>query len=165
LKREGHHPRLKIIGSGKEDGTLRALVARLGLQSQVSFLGAQTGEVLVELLNAHSVIAIPSVWREPFGLVALEGLACGCIPVAADGGGLQEAIGECGLTFSRGSSKALAEALGCALYNPYIGERVRMRSTAHLARHERGSIALRYHEIFSQAIAQQSTKTAMATRR
>ena len=40
-----------------------------------------------------SVLVVPSRWKEPFGMVAVEGLACGCRLVVSEGGGLPEAAG------------------------------------------------------------------------
>lgn len=44
---------------------------------------------------------IPSVWGEAFGIVALEGMASGCIEICSDSDGLQEAIGNNGFLFKR----------------------------------------------------------------
>jgi glycosyltransferase involved in cell wall biosynthesis len=154
LRQSGVAPRLTIVGSGPEESALREHTARLQLNAQVEFVGSHTGEALVKLLNAHSVIAIPSMWREPFGLVALEGVACGCIPVVADGGGLTEAIGNCGLVFARGSPSDLAEKLTQALNETEIGDRLRMEAPAHLSRHGREVIAKRYMKALQQAVDQ-----------
>ncbi|MFX8797752.1 glycosyltransferase, partial [Acinetobacter baumannii] len=66
---------LTIVGEGPEKIAIEKKVESLGLKSQVNFVGIQKGETLVELLNQHKVICIPSKWEEPFGIVALEALA------------------------------------------------------------------------------------------
>ena len=58
-----------------------------------------TGPDVVALLNRHLIIVVPSRWQEPFGLVALEGIACGCVALGANCGGLPNAIGGAGATF------------------------------------------------------------------
>jgi glycosyltransferase involved in cell wall biosynthesis len=45
----------------------------------VDFVGTKTDHELVKLLNTHQIMVVPSLWNEPFGLVALEGVACGCV--------------------------------------------------------------------------------------
>jgi glycosyltransferase involved in cell wall biosynthesis len=77
---------------------------------------------------------VPSRWREPFGIVALEGIACGCVVVGSAEGGLAEAIGPCGLTFPNGDAQALANALSRLLENPAECDRLRQNAAAHLAR-------------------------------
>ena len=63
-------------------------MAALGLERQVEFTGVLQGETLVRTLNAHRIMVVPSRTPEPFGVVALEGIACGCVVVGSEGGGL-----------------------------------------------------------------------------
>lgn len=90
---------LTIIGNGPELSTLKNMVITLNLQNNVQFKGSLTGKDLVNCLNSHNIILVPSIWEEPFGNVALEGMACGCIPIVSDRGGLTDAIGKAGLSF------------------------------------------------------------------
>ena len=163
LNRAGKYHHLTIVGDGPEEDSLRTRSSKLSLERQVTFIGSRTGDALVELLNAHNVIAIPSRWREPFGLVALEGIACGCVAVAADGGGLREAIGACGLTFARGSVSDLANKLDIVLSDVDVGDLLRKNSISHLARFERDVVAAKYLGIFHEAINGSASKTSEAS--
>ena len=109
MRLQGLTPRLTIVGDGPERANLEAMAHRLGVGPQVIFLGMQTGEALVSILNEHRVMAVPSQLAEPFGVVALEGIACGCVIVGSEGGGLPDAIGPCGLLFPNGDADALAD--------------------------------------------------------
>jgi glycosyltransferase involved in cell wall biosynthesis len=62
-------------------------------------------------MNRHRILVVPSIWEEPFGIVALEGIASGCLAIGSEGGGLADAIGACGMTFPNGDSTALAALL------------------------------------------------------
>lgn len=104
-------PRLTIVGAGPEESGLRRQVDELGLAGRVTFAGVRQGDELARLLNAHRVLVVPSRWAEPFGIVALEGLACGCRVVASRDGGLGEAVGGVGATFANGDVAGLAAAL------------------------------------------------------
>lgn len=66
---------------------------------------------LPELLAAVDVVAVPSVWPEPFGLTALEGMAAGKAVIAADIGGLPEAVGSAGVLVPPGDADSLAQVL------------------------------------------------------
>jgi glycogen synthase len=134
LKQRGRLVSLTLIGSGPEEPQLRAQVADLGLGAQVTFAGLQTGTALAGLLQTHRVMVVPSRWAEPFGIVALEGLACGCRMIVSDQGGLPEAIGEFGFTFPNGDADALAARLDEALSLPTVGVRPSPPMAAHLAR-------------------------------
>lgn len=135
LRAEGFTPRLTIVGSGPEEPRLRDQASRLGLEGQIAWRGPLANEELVAQLNAHAVLVVPSRYREPFGIVALEGVACGCFVVGSEGGGLADAIGPCGLTFPNGDAAALAAALRRALHEPDLRERLLAAAPCHLAAH------------------------------
>jgi glycogen synthase len=141
---------LTIVGTGPEETSLRALAA--GLKLNVTFAGAKSGTELAELLNHHHIIAIPSRWTEPFGIVALEGIACGCVPVGSKQGGLPEAIGPCGLTFQNGDPKQLAERLDKLLTDSSLREKFRAAASSHLQRFRTATIGKRYRELLHELI-------------
>jgi len=154
LAARGLRPRLTIIGSGPEEAALREQTARLGLGAQVEFAGAVTGEALARLLNRQRILVVPSRWVEPFGLVALEAIACGCVVVGSDRGGLPGAIGPCGLTFPSGDATALAATLarllggGDTALAPF-----RTAAGAHLAPHTGARVADAYLQVLTRAAA------------
>jgi glycosyltransferase involved in cell wall biosynthesis len=150
LGKHGLRPRLTVIGSGAEEGNLRRLSARLGLEAQVEFAGVVTGPQLVALLNRHRLIVVPSRWQEPFGLVALEGIACGCVPVVARCGGLPDAVGPCGMTFEHEDVEDLARAIG-KLLDPRLDlSHFRSAAAEHLARHSARAVALHYLRVLEE---------------
>ncbi len=107
----GLRPSLTITGTGPEEANLRQQVANLGLAEQTQFTGALRGDELARLMNTHRFQVVPSIWEEPFGIVALEGIASGCQVIGSERGGLIDAIGPCGWTFPNGDSAALAAVL------------------------------------------------------
>lgn len=148
----GVKPSLTIIGEGEERENLEKLVEELELQNNVDFKGSLTGEELVYCLNQHRYIIIPSVWEEPFGIVALEGMACGCLPIASDGGGLPEAIGQAGILFRKGDLDELITRILEVLRNSEIEHQYRSKIKAHLAYHQSHLVAKRYLEVIEDAV-------------
>lgn len=144
LRVQGLTPSLTIIGSGPEQSALEDQVRYLHLENQVRFTGPQSGEELVRLLNQHRIMVVPSRWNEPFGIVALEGIACGCVVIGSNGGGLPEAIGPCGATFSNNDVSAISNLLQLALTRPPLFWSATTVVTHHLDQHHSASIALRY---------------------
>ena len=85
--------RLIIAGDGYQLLYLKRLCRYLGISDEVRFLGWKTGPSLIHLYQVARAVAIPSRY-EPFGLVALEALACATPVVACETGGLAEVISD-----------------------------------------------------------------------
>ena len=105
--------RLRVVGEGPSRGELESLARSLGVENRVDFLGWQKpDQVRGHLLEAR-VLAVPSLWPEPFGLVALEAYAAECPVVASAIGGLQDLVvpGKTGELVPPGDSQKLADAL------------------------------------------------------
>ena len=149
LQKRELRPNLTIIGDGEERGALQAQAAQLKLA--VNFVGAQRGAELTKLLNRHRILVVPSLWQEPFGIVALEGIACGCVVVGSQGGGLKDAIGPCGVTFPNGDAQALAEALEPLLRDAENLKPYRDAAPAHLENHKAEYVAKLYLEVIEAA--------------
>lgn len=149
-----HALQLTIIGEGPERESLEKLVSGLQLQNQVQFTGSLQQEALIRCLNEHQLILIPSRWEEPFGMVALEGMACGCIPVVSDGGGLPEAIGKAGLTFTRNDQTALIRTLKQLLGDVESQNTLRANAVDHLKEHTLHKISARYLQAVESVLKQ-----------
>jgi len=84
--------KLKIVGSGELDSTLKRLCTNFMISDRVEFLDWKSGQELVRLYQKAQMVVIPSIY-EPFGMTALEALACQRPVVASRVGGLQEIVG------------------------------------------------------------------------
>jgi glycosyltransferase involved in cell wall biosynthesis len=99
-----------IIGDGALRLQLEAQAERLGLDG-VHFLGHQPQPVVAEILNSADISTVPSR-VEPFGLVAVEALACGTPVVATNEGGLPDFVDErVGALVDINDAAELAEAI------------------------------------------------------
>lgn len=81
-------PRLVMAGDGPQRPTWQRLAVRLGVEA--TFPGWIEGTELDRLYAAATVLAVPSVWPEPFGLVGLEAARHGVPAIAFDVGGIRE---------------------------------------------------------------------------
>jgi glycosyltransferase involved in cell wall biosynthesis len=109
-----------ICGDGRQLDALHALASRLGVQERISFSGWLGPEQLARELAEASVVAVPSLWPEPFGLVGIEAFAAGRPVVASATGGVEDWLddGRTGLCVPAGDSRALAGALSELLADP-----------------------------------------------
>ncbi len=153
LQNDNLLPNLTIIGTGPEEQNLRRLTTELALDRQVTFAGQKSGAVLAEILNRHRVLVVPSRWAEPFGIVALEGIACGCVVVGSEKGGLKEAIGPCGLTFENENVPALVEQLKRLLKDPNLQTSLRQQAAEHLAKFRADAVASAYLRLMGKMLA------------
>jgi glycosyltransferase involved in cell wall biosynthesis len=87
--------RLVIVGGSHTDqadnweqARIQQLVQELGIADQTTFVGAVSHERLPLFYTAADVCVIPSHY-EPFGLVAIEAMACGTPVIASNVGGLK----------------------------------------------------------------------------
>ncbi|MEM2309706.1 MAG: glycosyltransferase family 4 protein [Candidatus Bathyarchaeia archaeon] len=87
------HPdaRIVIVGDGWSKDYLLSLAASTGCQHKITFLGFISDQDLIEIMLSSDVLVVPSIY-EPFGIVALEGMAAGIPIVASNTGGLAEII-------------------------------------------------------------------------
>jgi glycosyltransferase involved in cell wall biosynthesis len=154
LRERNLRPSLTIVGNGPELTELRRMVDRFQLADRVAFVGTQTGKALVELLNGHRVIVVPSRWQEPFGLVALEGVACGCRAIVAECGGLLEAAGPLAVAFEHERGAALAAAIEHTLKEQFDWENYWRLAEEHLKRYRAKEVANRYLEVLKNVCAE-----------
>jgi glycogen synthase len=153
LRHDGLSPSLTIVGSGPEENTLRRLTTELGLDRQVTFAGQKSGAALAETLNQHRILAVPSRWAEPFGVVALEGIACGCVVVGSQDGGLKEAIGPCGLTFENGNVAALSAQLKRLINEAETRATLWSNAPGHLAKFQSDAVTAAYLRVMRKMVA------------
>jgi glycosyltransferase involved in cell wall biosynthesis len=143
----GKYPQTTIVGSGPLDFVLKRRVADLGLARSVRFVGPLVGESLALELNRHRVIVVPSRGREAFGIAALEAIACGCVAIGSNNGGLPEAIGPCGITFSNGDLTALATRIDEMIGHPNPLPPYCTAAPSHLRKYRPAAVATRYLEL------------------
>jgi glycosyltransferase involved in cell wall biosynthesis len=108
---------LLVAGTGPEGPRLEELAAELGVGHSVRFAGFVPEARLPDVYRAADLCVVPTRELEGFGLVALEALACGTPVLAADTGGLREALAGLGddVLFPPRDHVALAERLSAAL--------------------------------------------------
>ncbi len=118
--------RLVIAGDGPARPGLEAQVQALGIAEAVEFLGWVAPERVSELMNSATLVIVPSRWKEPFGLVAVEAALMARPVVASRVGGLAEVVAdaESGLLVEKEDAAALASAIGQLLEDPAMSERM-----------------------------------------
>ena len=151
--------KLTMVGDGPEKRKLKDLVSRLNLNDKVTFTGSLVGEKLVKCLNQHKYLLVPSIWEEPFGIVALEGMACGCLPITSNGGGLPEATGEAGLIFNKGELESLVKCIQKVINRAELKGELLSKAESHLSEHNSSGVARKYLDVIKMTYRKKKLST------
>lgn len=104
---------------------IRALRPRAAAAG-VRLLGHRPPADVLAAMGRAAVVVVPSRWAEPFGLTALEAMACGAALVCSGRGGLAEVMGETGVRVepedTAGFAAALVRVAGDARLRAALGE-------------------------------------------
>lgn len=156
LRSKGKHVTCSFIGDGPEREKLEAEVITAGLSDSVKFKGYLKGTELYNEISRHKVMIVPSRWDEPFGVVALEGIACGCVVIGSEGGGLPLAIGDSGFTFPNNDLKQLVYCMETVIGNEDLHRSLTSNSKDHLAKFDISAQAEHYIKVFEALITGKS---------
>ncbi len=146
--------RVAIAGAGGYERDLRALAESAGPAGSVTFTGRLDAPELAALLRSADVVAVPSIY-EPFGMVALEAIACGAPLVVSDTGGLRDLVqdGVSGLRVPPADPDALATAVRMLLADPRRTQVMARSAASRLARHAWPVIAERVGGVYRAAMS------------
>jgi glycogen(starch) synthase len=146
--------RFVVAGSGTHEEQLRAQAKELGLDAHGTFLGWIGDDMLHSLYRIADLTVVPSIY-EPFGLVALEAMACGCPCLVADTGGLREVVPheEVGLRFRSRDPASLARVASRVLTDDRLGQRIVAEAHEHVREFDWADVAERTLEIYEELAA------------
>jgi glycosyltransferase involved in cell wall biosynthesis len=106
---------LRIVGGGPLLEDLQALAAELGIAERVSFIGQIASPQMPAEYEQLDVLVLPSLtrpnWKEQFGRVLVEAMACGLPVVGSDSGAIPGVIANGGLIFPEGDLDTLTRHL------------------------------------------------------
>jgi glycogen(starch) synthase len=111
--------------------------------------------MLHSLYRVAEVAIVPSIY-EPFGLVALEAMASGCLCVVADTGGLREVVpedGSVGVRFRPRDSAALGSVLERVLGDEQERARVVAEAREHVLLFDWGEVARQTRDVYTALVA------------
>jgi len=119
----------QIIGSGPMRAELELWSSLPDLSGRIHLYGVMDPETLARYMSCMDVLALPSLttpyWKEQYGRVIGEAMACGVPVVCSDSGAIPEVIGSAGLIVPEGDASALAEAVRMAIFNGKTRQRLK----------------------------------------
>ena len=106
---------LLLIGNGPEKQNLLKLVADCGLDKETVIVETVSYDEVPEYLSCMDVLVLPSrttlTWKEQFGRVLIESMACGTCVIGSDSGEIPNVVGDAGLVFKEGNVADLRDKI------------------------------------------------------
>ena len=154
--------RLAIAGDGPERTQLGALAGTLGIGDRVDFLGQRTSTQMPDVYPAFDALVLPSLtrpnWKEQFGRVLIEAMACGVPVIGSDSGEIPNVIGDAGLIFPEGDIVALRDSIARMLADPERRARYAEAGRQRvLAEFTQAQIAAATVRVYREILLQQET--------
>ncbi len=149
--------RLVFVGRGAAQAHLQAQADRLGLGDRVQFYPMVPSTEVAAYMSGLDVFVLPSVttpnWKEQFGRVLTESMACEVPVVGSDSGEIPHVIGEAGLIFPEKDATALAGHLQRLLDDRALRAELAAKGLARVREHfTQHQIALKHYRLYQQAL-------------
>ena len=144
------------LPDGDERKRIEQIVQELGLQDSTVFAGRIGHDILPLYYTAADVCVIPSHY-EPFGLVAIEAMACGVPVVASNVGGLKFTIipEETGLLVEPKNIEAFANGIHRILFDELWVRKMRKQASANVnQRFSWTGVTIQLSELYRHVLAQ-----------
>jgi glycosyltransferase involved in cell wall biosynthesis len=127
-------------------------------------VGSWPREATIEALRRSMFTVAPSIWPEPFGLVALEAAAAGKAVIASDIGGLRDIVvpGETGLLVPPDDQEALRSALQALVEDESRRDRLGAAAVARAAEFRAEAIVPRVEAAYDLALERRRNRSASA---
>ena len=140
-----------LLGRGALKETLLEQATRLGFADRLIWVESVPHADVYRYINLMSTLVLPSEttyqfktltsagWKEQFGHVLIEAMACQVPVIGSDSGEIPNVIGEAGLVFPEGDEDALSDRLAQLISHPdratELGQQGYQRAIAHYTNH------------------------------
>ncbi len=151
--------RLDVVGGGPEHAELERQVAALDLRDHINFTGQIPNLQMPVFFRNLDILIAPSLtrpnWKEQFGRVLIEAMACGVVPIGSDSGAIPGVIGDAGIVVPEGDTSALMHALRRLLLDEELRQELGRRGRARvLAQFTQAQVARQTVEVYEEMMRQ-----------
>lgn len=118
----GENFKILLVGRGEEKDKLINLAKELNLSERLHFIDTVSMDDVADYMSCMDIFILPSIshgkWREQFGHVLIEAMACEVPVIGSTCGEIPNVIGDAGLVFTENNPDELYEHIACLLENP-----------------------------------------------
>ena len=145
--------RAYVLGNGPHGEALQSQAQKLGLASRVSFDRWIPSTQMPAYYRQLDALVLPSRtrpnWKEQFGRVLVEAMACGVPVVSSDCGELPNVVGDAGLVFPENRADLLTAHLARLLADPELRADLARRGRERVvALYTQAQIAARTYQVY-----------------
>ena len=130
---------MKVIGDGVMREPLLDLIHAKRLDERVQVQARIPSTAMPSLLHTLDVVVLPSIttttWKEQFGRILIEAMACGVPVIGSDSGEIPNVIGDAGLVVPEGSAPALADTIRSLLDDAGLRAELKQRGRRRVLEH------------------------------
>jgi len=142
-----------LVGSGPDQPRLVELAQRLQIAERVRFLPWMPSAQTVDYYRSLDVLVLPSRsrsnWKEQFGRVLVDAMACGVPVIGSTCGEIPNVIGNAGLILPEGDAAALCDGLRALQHDPSLRRDLAQRGRQRvLDRFTQEQIARQTYEVY-----------------
>src|SRR3989304_5768470 len=107
--------RFVVVGQGPESEGVKNRVKELSIGYLFTFMESYPYHKMHEMFNMADIFVLPSIatrtWKEQFGMVLIEAMACGLPVISAYSGSIQEVVGDAGILVQANDARGLSQAI------------------------------------------------------
>jgi glycosyltransferase involved in cell wall biosynthesis len=159
------HCRVVFVGTGPVKDELEQQVLRLGVAEQVIFKGAVPTYTVPQEMQQMDVFVLPSLtrpnWKEQFGRVLIEAMACETPVIGSRSGEIPHVIGDAGLLFQEGNVQELAACVRKLLDDPALYAQLAAKGRQRVLEHyTQERIARQMYEVYVEMMEKLNSRHA-----
>ncbi|MEA5599027.1 hormogonium polysaccharide biosynthesis glycosyltransferase HpsO [Rivularia sp. UHCC 0363] len=158
-----------LLGRGELKDEILQKVAENNIQDKIKLVESVPHDQVADYINLMSTLVLPSEttykfktltsvgWKEQFGHVIIEAMACKVPVIGSDSGEIPHVIGDAGLIFPEGNVKELADCLQKLIDNPDLTENIgQMGYAKAMAEYTNTALAKQQLEFYQELLTPNS---------
>src|SRR5258708_27405482 len=162
------HCRVVFVGTGPVKDELEQQALRLCAAERVTFKGAVPTYAVPQEMQQIDAFVLPSLtrpnWKEQFGRVLVEAMACETPVIGSRSGEIPHVIGDAGLLFQEGNVQELAACVRRLLDDPHLYATLAAKGRQRvLDNYTQERIAQQTYEVYKEMLASVTTPNEQAT--
>ena len=128
--------RLLVVGSGPMKGVVQKRISDLLMEERVIIVDSIASENVPLYLNCLDCLVLPSLtrsnWKEQFGRILIEAMACEVPVIGSDSGEIPGVVGDAGMIFREGDVSDLREKINKLLRDSSMIKEFQKRGRARV---------------------------------